>query len=143
MSLELLKEKIINWGEERNLYCEINGTNPSKQMLKLLSGTHNEVTTGLAVIRLSDNTKITGSDTTTVYFRPYNEKLVNRYIETGDYIDKAGAYGIQSGAASLIEYFRGNYDTILGLPTKLLSDFLQKLGINVEPVKLQPPTEQK
>ena len=117
--------------------------NEARQMLKALSGTHNEVTTGLAVIRLSDNTKLTGVDTTIVYFRPYNGGEVNRYIATGDYKDKAGAYGIQSGAASLIEYFSGNYDTVLGLPTKLLSDFLNKLGIEAKSVTIQPPVEQR
>lgn len=115
----------------------------ARQMLKLLSGTHNEVTTGLVVIRLSDNTKLVGADTATVYFHPYDEELVNRYIATGDYKDKAGAYGIQSGAAPLIDYFSGSYDTVLGLPTKLLSEFLLRLGVKARPVKLQAPVEQK
>jgi septum formation protein len=85
--------------------------NEARQMLRLLSGKHNDVTTSLAVIKLSDNIKLTGADEAKVYFLPYNENLVNKYIETGDYRDKAGAYGIQSGAAPLIEYFSGNYVT--------------------------------
>lgn len=117
--------------------------NEARQMLKLLSGTHNEVTTGLVVIRLSDNIQMTGADTATVYFHPYDEELASQYIATGDYKDKAGAYGIQSGAAPLIDYFAGNYDTVLGLPTKLLSEFLSRLGIEAKPVKLQVPVEQR
>lgn len=115
----------------------------ARQMLKLLSGTHHEVTTGLVVIRLSDNTKLTGADTAKVYFHPYDEERVTRYIETGDYKDKAGGYGIQSGAAPLIDYFSGNYDVVLGLPTKLLSEFLSKLGIEAKPVDIEAPVEQR
>jgi septum formation protein len=117
--------------------------NEARQMLRLLSGTHNEVTTGLVVIRLSSNLELKGSDTATVYFRPYSEELVDQYIATGDYKDKAGAYGIQSGAAPLIEYFSGNYDTVLGLPTKLLSGFLSNLGVEAKSVELQAPVEQR
>jgi septum formation protein len=115
----------------------------AKQMLKLLSGKPNKVTTSLAVIKLADNIKFTGTDSAKVYFRPYNETSVNRYIETGDYKDKAGAYGIQSGAAQLIDYFVGNYDTILGLPTTLLAPLLTKLGIQSDVVKLKAPLEQR
>jgi septum formation protein len=112
-------------------------------MLKLLAGTHNEVTTGLAVIKLSDNVILTGADTTKVYFLPYNEDLISQYIKTGDYKDKAGAYGIQSGAAPLIAYFEGNYDTILGLPTKLLSNLLSNFAIEAKPVSLEAPVESR
>lgn len=117
--------------------------NEARRMLKLLSGTHNDVTTGLAIVRMADNVKLTGSDTTRVCFRVYNKKLVEQYIATGDYKDKAGAYGIQSGAASLIESFSGSYDNVLGLPTKLLSELLSKLGVLAKPVKLQISVEQK
>lgn len=112
-------------------------------MLKLLSGTHNEVTTGVAVVRLSDNFKKTGADTATVFFHQYNEELVRQYIASGDYKDKAGAYGIQSGAAPLIDYLVGSYDTVFGLPTTLVGEFLAELGIDAKPVVLQAPVEQR
>jgi septum formation protein len=115
----------------------------AEEMLRLLSGTHNEVTTGVAVIRLSDNFKLTGADAATVYFHQYDEELVRRYIDSGDYKDKAGAYGVQSGAAPLIDYFVGNYDTVLGLPAALLSEFLAKVGIIAKPIKLEAPVEQR
>ena len=46
------------------------------EMLKLLSGTHNDVTTSLAVICKADGVLLTGSDTTKVYFKPYNPKAI-------------------------------------------------------------------
>jgi septum formation protein len=59
-------------------------------------------------------------------------------VESGDPLDKAGAYGIQSGAASLIDHIEGEYDTIIGLPTGKLAWLLLQLGIEAKPVKLNP-----
>ncbi len=111
-------------------------------MLELLSGTHNEVTTSLAVICKADGTLHTGADTTRVYFKPYDQQAVKAYVETGDTLDKAAAYGIQSGAAPLIDHIQGRYDTVIGLPTHLLSDFLSQVGIMAKPVELDCPVRQ-
>lgn len=111
-------------------------------MLELLSGTHNEVTTSLAVICKATGTLLTGSDTTRVYFKPYDQQTVKAYVETGDTLDKAAAYGIQSGAAPLIDHIQGRYDTVIGLPTYLLSDFLAQLGITAKTVELDCPVPQ-
>jgi septum formation protein len=115
----------------------------ARRMLKLCAGKRNDVTTSLAVIKLSDGVKLTGEDTSGVYFLPYDEARINQYIATGDYKDKAGAWGIQSGAAPLIDYFSGNYDSILGLPTKLLADFFAQLGVSANPVELDAPVPKR
>jgi septum formation protein len=49
-------------------------------------------------------------------------------------MDKAGAYGIQSGAGPLIEAVEGNYDTVVGLPTTLLFSMLAQCGIRSTPL---------
>ncbi|CAN5149735.1 Maf family protein [soil metagenome] len=99
------------------------------ELLELLSGTNNTVSTGVAVVRLSDGTQLVGADSAEVYFKPYNEAAVKAYVSTGDPMDKAGAYGIQSGAAPLISHVEGRHDSIIGLPTKILAEYLQSLGI--------------
>lgn len=114
----------------------------AREILRRLSNKRNDVTSSLVVMRLIDNIKLTGSDTVSVFFLPYDEDKVNRYIATGDYKDKAGAYGIQSGAADLIDYMRGDFDTVLGMPTKLLAQFLAKLGLEVKPLELIAPVKQ-
>ncbi|HSX34677.1 MAG TPA: Maf family protein, partial [Candidatus Saccharimonadales bacterium] len=60
------------------------------------------------------------ADETIVHFKPYNESVNEAYLQTNDWTDKAGAWSIQSGAAPLIAYIKGNYDTIVGLPSHLL-----------------------
>jgi septum formation protein len=115
----------------------------ARDMLKSLSGRFNDVSTGVAVVRLSDGEKHVGAITSRVWFKPYDEEAVERYIATGDGMDKAGGYGIQSGAASLLEYIEGSYDNVIGLPTALLSEMLAKLGIKSRSVELDCPVPQR
>lgn len=114
----------------------------AQSMLSLLSNKPHLVSTGVAVVRMADNTKLVSVDSTRVYFRPYDEDVVSQYLATDDYRDKAGAYGIQSGAAPLIRHIEGHYDTIIGLPTLVLAELLAQLGIRSDSVKLTPPVKQ-
>jgi septum formation protein len=111
-------------------------------MLESLSGTSNLVTTGVAIVRKSDRMQLVGTDTTEVYFKPYDQAAVEAYVRTGDPYDKAGGYGIQSGAAPLIERMVGHYDTVVGLPTRLTAVFLEKVDVPAQSVELEPPVEQ-
>lgn len=118
------------------------GTEEAYEILKKLSGTAHSVTTAVVVVRLSDNIQLVGVDTTTVYFKPYDETAVKQYVETGDSLDKAGAYGIQSGAATLVDHIEGHYDTVVGLPTHLLVELLTKVGIQSNAVELESAVKQ-
>lgn len=112
------------------------------RMLKQLSGKTHKVITAVAIINKSKNTELTGTDITLVSFIPFNKEAADRYVSTGDSLDKAGGYGIQSGAAPLIDHIKGNYDTVMGLPTKLLADMLREVGVNAEPVNIESPVKQ-
>ncbi len=101
----------------------------------------NQVASSLAVVCLEENFESVQAENSWVYFRPFDEQAVETYLATGDYKDKAGAYGIQSGAAPLIDHITGNLDTIIGLPTHLLAPLLQRFGYDVRPVAYELPTE--
>ena len=60
-----------------------------------------------------------------------SEEEIRRYVETGDSMDKAGAYGIQGRCAIYIEKIDGDYNNIVGLPVARIYKELQKLGIDV------------
>lgn len=109
------------------------------EILKMLGGKQNNIVTGVAVVIKSQGFIAKDYDIATAYFKPFDSTAAWSYIHTGDPMDKAGAYGIQSGAAPLIEKFKGNYDTAIGLPTIKLSKILQSLGVDAQPVKLIPP----
>ena len=90
------------------------------------------MTTSVVVICLAEKVEYVDADETDVTFKPYDEKLVETYLATGDWHDKAGAYGIQSGAGPLVDHVEGDVETIIGLPTRLLIEPLARFGIDVK-----------
>lgn len=96
------------------------------QMLRMLSGRAHQVMTGLTVLqadRLESCTEIT-----TVHFKPLTDGEIARYVSSGDPMDKAGAYGIQSGATMFVEGIEGDYFNVVGLPLCRLYKVLQKVA---------------
>lgn len=104
----------------------------ARAMLKLASSTPNKITTSVAVLCLAEDIQIVKTENSYVYFKPYNEAEVDKYLATSDYRDKAGGYGVQSGAAPLVEYVVGNTDNIVGLPSHLLAPILESFGIKAQ-----------
>ena len=90
----------------------------AKAMLSMLSGHVHEVKTGLAVV-LQGKLHL-HVETTKVYFRSLSAKEIDRYVSTGEPMDKAGAYGIQGKGAVLVEKIEGSYDNVVGLPLTAL-----------------------
>ena len=86
-------------------------------MLKKLSGKAHNVHTGVAV-HLGDRV-MSGVATTAVYFRDMTDGEIEEYVDSGDPMDKAGSYGIQSGGGKFVEKIDGDYDTVVGLSVKL------------------------
>ena len=94
------------------------------RMLSMLSGRAHQVMTGLALLR--GDKCVTHTEITDVYFRPLTEQEIDAYVATGDCDDKAGAYGIQSGAAPFVEKICGDYYNVVGLPVCRLSLLLKE-----------------
>ena len=59
-------------------------------------------------------------DTTYVYFKDLSDEQISAYIASGDPFDKAGAYGIQSGAGAFVDHIEGSLDTVIGFPVERL-----------------------
>lgn len=98
--------------------------NDAVRMLKLLSGKTHSVYTGFTIIRTSDNTVITDYEKSDVTFKDLTEKEINDYVNTGDPMDKAGAYSIQGIASSFVNNLDGDYNNVVGLPIYKLSKYL-------------------
>jgi len=113
----------------------------ARLMLRDVTLHPNQVTSSLAVVCLEDGFESVQAENTWAYFKPYSEQAVEAYLATGDYKDKAGAYGIQSGAAPLIDHIQGNADTIIGMPTHLLAPILQGFGYDTKAVEYPLPPE--
>ncbi len=94
------------------------------RILKGLSGKTHEVYTGVCVMRLSDGYAVSESVKTSVVFKNLPDSMIKRYIETGEPMDKAGAYGIQGKGAVLVKEINGDYFNVVGLPVSTLYDML-------------------
>ena len=112
------------------------GGEEAKKMLSLLSGTMHEVYTGVTV--LLGGVEITRFEAAKVYFKALEEETIKAYIETGEPMDKAGAYGAQGIGASLIEKIDGDVSAVVGLPLFLLSEMLREAGVNMLEIGEEP-----
>lgn len=91
------------------------------EMLSMLEGRTHDVFTGVCILWTNPDTpaEIQGNTFrchTKVTFYPMTDEEINNYVATGDCMDKAGAYGIQSGAAKYIQGIEGDYLNVVGLP---------------------------
>ncbi|MBQ1183478.1 MAG: septum formation protein Maf [Clostridia bacterium] len=100
----------------------------AKEMLRFLSGKKHTVTSGLS---LSLNGKtVTDSEDTDVYFAKLSESFIEKYVESGEPMDKAGSYAVQGTASMWIEKIDGCYFNVVGLPVRLLCKLLQELNLD-------------
>ena len=99
------------------------------EMLRELSGKCHSVYTGVTVS--GPNGTITDVCETRVFFRKLTEHEIDAYVDSGEPMDKAGAYGIQGRAAVFVEKIEGDYYNVVGLPLCMLYEMLEKVGYNV------------
>ena len=96
------------------------------RMLRLLSGRDHQVMTGLTVLR--GDKCLSCTEVTDIHFRELEDGEIYGYIRTGEPMDKAGAYGIQGGAAVFAERLVGDYFNVVGLPVCRLWKLLKELA---------------
>lgn len=100
----------------------------AKKTLQNLSGRSHEVLTGITVAYCGKI--LSNVSKTTVYFKKLTDEQIDKYVATGEPLDKAGSYGIQDGAAFMVDHIVGNYDTVVGLDIEMLKEMLEKLKVN-------------
>lgn len=104
----------------------------ARRMLMSLSGRWHSVLTGVTVIVRNSGREVHASSTfesTQVLFGPLTREIIDRYVATGEPLDKAGAYGIQERGSVLIEKIDGDYFNVVGLPVYRLSRMLMQVGV--------------
>ena len=101
--------------------------NHAFQMLKLLSNNVHRVYSGVAVINNQKNIMKSVCLYTEVYFSEISDDEIWRYIESGECLDKAGAYGIQGYGGVFAEKINGCYYNVVGLPLNLLNKMIKNV----------------
>lgn len=102
----------------------------ARSMLTRLQGHRHEVFTGLAVGHRGQVTSVV--DVTHVEMLPMTEEEVRDYVESGEPMDKAGAYALQGIGGRYVEAVSGSPFTVIGMPIHLLGRLVSRLGASLE-----------
>ena len=102
-----------------------------REMLMLLRDSTHDVFTGLCVLRTDEDKVHLACERTAVTFRDLTEREIDRYLDTKEYLDKAGGYAIQGYAAAFITRIDGDYFNVMGLPLCRLVLLLREVGIDL------------
>ena len=96
------------------------------RILTTLSGRQHVVCTGVALIR-DQEVVASGYELTKVFFNDVGSEQIRTYIDSGEPMDKAGAYGIQGMGGFLVDRIEGQLDNVIGLPRLLLDELAGRM----------------
>jgi septum formation protein len=121
-TIVVLDEQILGKPSSKEEACD---------MLRRLAGRTHTVYTGVAVLQLPSGELKQGFERSEVTFRKLDDKEIVAYVETGEPMDKAGAYALQGIGSAIVEKINGCYTNIIGFPIPLLVRLLRESGISV------------
>ncbi|WP_195986309.1 Maf-like protein [Clostridium sp. D53t1_180928_C8] len=112
---------------DNNVLGKPKDKNDAFRMLKSLSNNVHRVYSGVTVI--NNSTKVIKSEClyTEVYFSELSDEEIWKYIDTGECLDKAGAYGIQGFGGVFVKSINGCYYNVVGLPLNLLNKMIKEI----------------
>jgi septum formation protein len=106
------------------------GPQDAARMLRRLSGRTHQVHSGICLVRAPDAIEALKHEMTIVSFRELDEEEIRSYVESGEPMDKAGAYAVQGLASKFVTRISGCYFNVVGLPVSLVYETLKPfLGI--------------
>ena len=101
------------------------------EMLSCLQGDEHSVYSGVAVINVETGKTDLFHERTQVFFRNASREELELYVNTGEPLDKAGAYAVQGIGAVLINGIEGCYSNVVGLPLSRLARALKDFGVDI------------
>lgn len=102
----------------------------AKRMLKLLKGKTHQVITAICIQRIHSDERASDVCISLVPMRKYSDEEITAYIETGDPLDKAGAYAIQHNGLHPVQGMKDCYASVMGLPLCHVSRLMTRFGIS-------------
>ena len=105
----------------------------ARAMLEALSGRSHEVHTAFALRDATGGIPVVEAVSTRVRFAALDRATIDAYVASGDGRDKAGSYGIQGFAATLVERIDGDYFTVVGFPLAAFARSIARLGFRLRP----------
>ncbi len=115
------------------IYGKPHSREEAEEMLRSYSESAHSVHTGYSIIRCSDGTEVSATETTYVTFDALTDKDIAYIIDNDNPYDKAGAYAIQGSAAPFICGITGCYMNVVGLPLHTVRyAMLDNFGVRIE-----------
>ena len=124
----IISADTIVWHEDR-VYGKPRSRENAIEMLRSLQGRAHQVYTGVCVIK--GESEVLRYNMSEVYFRSMSEEEIEAYVNTGEPMDKAGAYGAQGKGAIFVERINGDFFNVMGLPLCTLGEMLKLQGVRV------------
>jgi septum formation protein len=100
----------------------------ARKTLQKLSGTTNEVITGMAVLCASTNQKFLVASSSTVFMAEISETELDDYIASGEPMDKAGSYAAQGAGSIFVERIEGDFTSVIGLSVSQVWRLLKQIS---------------
>lgn len=104
------------------------------RMLAAIAGRTHIVYTGVTLQHAGKGHRETRVAESEVRMLPLSAREIEWYVETGEPLDKAGAYAIQGVGAMFIDSIHGSYSNVVGLPLATLYEMLRRAGF--EPLRM-------
>jgi septum formation protein len=111
--------------------------NDAVYILHKLSGKWHSVITAFTLLNKTRSFMQSNAVCTRVKFRELPDEQIRAYVATGEPLDKAGAYGIQSAGGDLVEKIEGDFSNVVGFPEQAIISLLRQAGFPVQSVKLK------
>jgi len=102
----------------------------AKRMLQRLADREHLVLTGYVLLKMAAEKKLKGVEETQVKINTLEEREIEWYINTGEPFDKAGGYAIQGKGAFMVEWIKGSYTNVVGLPLCQLIRLFKEAGVH-------------
>lgn len=110
----------------------------AREILSRLSGNSHQVFTGITVVDTSTMNVKTVSVKSIVWFKKLTDAQLESYVQSGEPLGKAGAYGIQSGAREFVDHIETSWTNVIGLPLpkvcEMLGEFSVSVAVNIHKV---------
>ena len=103
----------------------------ARAMLRCLAGRDHQVRTAVALVCSACATDVVALSSAVVRMKPFDERVHEHYLATGESLGKAGAYSIQGEGGDLIDSIDGDFPTVVGLPLRLVAQLLTQVGVSV------------
>lgn len=113
--------------EPAEILCKPTNQEDAQSMLLTLQGRKHAVYTGFCLYRGTPPLEVVRVVRSEVWFRSLSKSQIKAYVETGEPLDKAGAYALQGKGACFVERVNGSFTNVIGLPLCEVLEELEKI----------------